>query len=435
MWQSLLELLKSNNFLQGGLVLGLIGGIVVYLKSWPIKLYYFLKNKLILNAYVESTDPCFQWIYVWICNQPKIQKTKNIWLTSYRSLTTGIWSESNFNNADDMIIVPGQGTHFFRYKHRLFWISMNKEDVKVGDQGFTLGSKSKLTIKSLFGNRELIQALAQEGKKYIATMKQVQQNNIQIWINNGNSSYSSINPKPKRKSKSLILENNLYNRLFNDIQNYLHDQAIYLNRGIPWKRGYLLHGPPGNGKSSLIFTLASELNKDLYIINLKSVCNDADLLGLFNRSAGDIIVIEDIDCILDKRSITGNEKFGVTFSGLLNAIDGITSSEGSILFMTTNHKDKLDSALIRPGRVDQTYYLGNASRKQIFEMYRKFYPEYGIHKAKAFASQFTDGERNMAQIQEILLNGPDFAAVQAAANDTKDLINMAHEVEQEIAKQ
>lgn len=63
----------------------------------------------------------------------------------------------------------------------------------------------------------------------------------------------------------------------------------------------------------------------------------------------------------------------VTFSGLLNALDGVASSEGRIIFMTTNHIEVLDPALIRPGRVDLREYVGDATPAQIRKMFERFY--------------------------------------------------------------
>lgn len=63
----------------------------------------------------------------------------------------------------------------------------------------------------------------------------------------------------------------------------------------------------------------------------------------------------------------------VTFSGLLNALDGVASAEGRIVFMTTNHIELLDRALIRPGRVDLREYVGDATPSQVHKMFMRFY--------------------------------------------------------------
>ncbi|KAJ1428178.1 P-loop containing nucleoside triphosphate hydrolase [Sesbania bispinosa] len=141
--------------------------------------------------------------------------------------------------------------------------------------------------------------------------------------------------------------------------------------GKAWKRGYLLSGPPGTGKSSLIAAMANYLNFDVYDLELTDLTRNSSLKKLMiatgNRS---ILVVEDIDCSLElhnrNRLVRSSKprpptpwphegpKPQVTLSGFLNFIDGLWSSCGDerIIVFTTNHKDKLDPALLRPGRMD-----------------------------------------------------------------------------------
>ena len=106
-----------------------------------------------------------------------------------------------------------------------------------------------------------------------------------------------------------------------------------------------------------------------------------------------IILLEDIDAAFISRedsSVADSAYKGLnrlTFSGLLNAIDGVTSTEGRIVFMTTNYVDRLDPALIRPGRVDSIQYVGHCSHHQLEQMFTKFYPDQSPSRATDFASQ------------------------------------------------
>ncbi|KAM3694343.1 hypothetical protein ACJW30_07G049800 [Castanea mollissima] len=142
--------------------------------------------------------------------------------------------------------------------------------------------------------------------------------------------------------------------LINDLDRFIGRKDLYKNVGKAWKRGYLLYGPPGTGKSSLIAAMANHLKFNIYDLNLSCRYSDEDLrsilLSTTNRS---ILVIEDIDCgaVLDDKR---REFDSFTLSGLLNIIDGLWSSCGDerIIVFTTNHKDRLDPALLRPGRMD-----------------------------------------------------------------------------------
>lgn len=139
----------------------------------------------------------------------------------------------------------------------------------------------------------------------------------------------------------------------------------------------MLHGPPGSGKTSFIQALAGSIGYNICLMNLaeRGLTDDKlnHLLGLVpDRS---IILLEDVDSAFNRRIQTSEDGYAgaVTFSGLLNALDGVASSEERIIFMTTNHAERLDPALIRPGRVDMKEMLDDAAGEQACRLYTKFY--------------------------------------------------------------
>jgi chaperone BCS1 len=91
--------------------------------------------------------------------------------------------------------------------------------------------------------------------------------------------------------------------------------------------------------------------------------------------ARSILLLEDADAAFNKREQSSEKGFvsGVTFSGLLNALDGVAAAEERLIFMTTNHIDRLDPALIRPGRVDVKVLLDWPTTSQIRDLFVKFY--------------------------------------------------------------
>jgi len=169
--------------------------------------------------------------------------------------------------------------------------------------------------------------------------------------------------------------------IIDDLMAFQKSKEYYAKVGKAWKRGYLLYGPPGTGKSTMIAAMANFLDYDVYDLELTAIKNNTELRKLFIETTGkSIIVIEDIDCSVD---LTGKRRKGkkasgdkdsedndkpklpmepekdddtkVTLSGLLNFIDGLWSACGGerIIIFTTNHKEKLDPALIRRGRMDK----------------------------------------------------------------------------------
>ncbi|OTA63333.1 P-loop containing nucleoside triphosphate hydrolase protein [Hypoxylon sp. EC38] len=195
--------------------------------------------------------------------------------------------------------------------------------------------------------------------------------------------------KTARHMDSIHLDDAVKANLITDIEHYLDPKTrhYYNSRHIPYRRGFLLHGPPGTGKTSLSLALAGEFGLDLYILDLSAVPSDDILDSLFSDLPSPcLLLIEDIDVIgLKSRAETEEnaikkEKYTplkCTLSGLLNVLDGVASGEGRILIVTSNMPDKLDEALLRPGRIDRKIYLGYISQYVVERMFlRMFEGEY-----------------------------------------------------------
>jgi len=215
-----------------------------------------------------------------------------------------------------------------------------------------------------------------------------------------------------------VLDEGVKDALVDDAKDFLASKSWYAERGIPFRRGYLLvcrpqiqhrpiflflsqYGAPGSGKTSLIHSLAGELGLDVYIVSLsRSGLDDAALAELLNELPERCVALmEDIDAAFthsvgnrDQSRTRQNEddedpnsppkrkpedtqqtQSRLSLSGLLNALDGVGAQEGRILFATTNHFDALDPALRRPGRMDWYIEFKLASQYQAGELFKRFY--------------------------------------------------------------
>lgn len=197
------------------------------------------------------------------------------------------------------------------------------------------------------------------------------------------------------------------------ITAFTNSEYWYTARGIPYHLGVLLYGPPGNGKTNFILSLASELNLNIRFINLEGMRSER-LASIAQGSGGAIIVIEDIDAFYNQREESEDTK--ITLSSILNVLDGINSQPGQIVIMTSNHIEKLDPALIRPGRIDISIEVGNATTNQAREYFKYFYSQEGDAEAVRFAANVSDGQYSMAQIQGHLMRFKDSPAKAAIAN-------------------
>ncbi|KAH7305889.1 P-loop containing nucleoside triphosphate hydrolase protein [Stachybotrys elegans] len=208
--------------------------------------------------------------------------------------------------------------------------------------------------------------------------------------------------KPIRRMDTVHFDRRLKSELLSDIRNFLdpRSQARYQSRSMPYRRGYLLYGPPGTGKSSLSVAIAGEFGLDLYEVKIPSVATDADLEQMFLEIPPRcLVLLEDIDAVWtdrarsDKSGQEGTGSQNCTLSGLLNVLDGVGSQEGRIVIMTTNRPDHLDSALIRPGRVDMQILLGNISKASAEEMFMRMFspdltPDLNVEELRQLAVRF-----------------------------------------------
>ncbi|EEF40805.1 conserved hypothetical protein [Ricinus communis] len=182
---------------------------------------------------------------------------------------------------------------------------------------------------------------------------------------------------------SVAMDSELKKTIIDDLDRFLTRKDYYKRIGKAWKRGYLLYGPPGTGKSSLIAAMANYLSYDVYDLNLANINSDAGLRrAILDVDRKSIIVIEDINCNAevhdrsksdssDSDSDSGCDSGLLKFSlaSLLNCVDGLWSSclDERIIVFTTNHKEVLDPALLRPGRMDMHIHMTEVTPPSIAE--------------------------------------------------------------------
>ena len=188
----------------------------------------------------------------------------------------------------------------------------------------------------------------------------------------------------------------------------------------------MIYGPPGTGKTSFLLALAGQLNFSICTLNLSSdEIDDERLISVLDSAPKNaMILLEDVDSIFVERSSVDQKQEGrkVSFSGLLNAIDGVRSQEGRILFMTTNHIEKLDPALLRPGRADVHVKLDYATGTQIRRMFQRFYPEAQKETVEEFVRMVPENKLSMAKLQGHFLRNKNTPL--KAIENVNDLVEM-----------
>lgn len=177
---------------------------------------------------------------------------------------------------------------------------------------------------------------------------------------------------PRRSIKSVFLSDNMEQDLLSDVKRFLGDKAAYMRIGRPYKRVYCLHGPPGTGKTSVVMAVAGELKRNLAIFNVDSLRDDTFIALLSKRPTDAVLLFEDVDSLFKKRQDLKDT--GMSFSTMLNCLDGILHPSGAVIFLTTNHLENLDEALRRPGRVDRMVEVSYSTPAQRVRMWGAVFP-------------------------------------------------------------
>ncbi|EGO22468.1 hypothetical protein SERLADRAFT_473328 [Serpula lacrymans var. lacrymans S7.9] len=338
----------------------------------------------------------------WLSKQPSWKKARNVQIsTSTFGLSPVVLLPSNdedpLNDESRKIsYLPNvDETYAIWYKYR--WVQVTRIQEQTGYYG---RMEETLRLRILSRSNEFLNDILRDAKRqYMAA----QENNISIYVSDTSNSWRHVASRPKRSLQSIILDPGLKDLLIGDARDFLESKEWYADRGIPFRRGYLLYGAPGSGKTSLIHSLAGELGLDVYIISLsRTGLDDSGLSTLITELPEKCIALmEDIDAAFHhglsrendvsdegstegvskdkvvaakaKQNIDGPTPNRISLSGLLNALDGIGAQEGRILFATTNKYTSLDPALCRPGRMDLHIEFKLASKYQAEELFKRFY--------------------------------------------------------------
>ena len=228
-----------------------------------------------------------------------------------------------------------------------------------------------------------------------------------------NEYWQLLNKRPKRPFETIYLKEGVKDKIHNNISIFFNKEtrSDYLSFGIPYKNVCFLYGIPGSGKTSLIDALASEFSCDIYILPINgNNIDDSTIMSALstmrnNRDEEEetkkIILIEDIDCMFENRKEGDTHRNKLTLQGLLNCMDGFTSLEGSLMFITANNPECLDDALIRSCRVDLKIELGFADKYQTENMFNTFLPEQK-DKFTEFYDNIKNKKYTTAMLQELL---------------------------------
>lgn len=376
-------------------------------------LWNALKNSVATTLEVRSSSQEFAMIVDWMGRQPHGQRVRNLSLkpVTVQDEQKMMWGSEPAAAATDadsrVVLVPGYGSHLFRFGTTWVYITRSEDPSKQNAAAANRVDREndKLTLTFLTRHRAVVQQFMNHVQ---ASWNANVRNTVHIYLSEGYSARWRLLSERLRRPLSTLYLPAETKAVVEEARLFLGMKATYAALGIPWRRGYLLEGPPGTGKSSFVMALAGELGLPLHILSLRSDgMNDDALLSLVSTlPPRSILLIEDFESALKvehqvaanpgaadgegttapavaaaaaaassySTDVGGGARSALSLSALLNALDGVSSSEGRLLLITANDTSKIPFAatLLRPGRIDRRIGFEKLQPQQITEMEQSF---------------------------------------------------------------
>lgn len=372
--------LAANQFMQGGVVLAIMSWAAYQIKSLPNYFWSLIRRYFVVDVTFDAGNEQFDALAKLLCDTYKSSKSGNF-------ISVPVGSEVTLVPSGSRWVRKGLCYLNTRLTRRELESSFNSEkNVTFSIDLSAYGFYKRWTVEKLVAD-----ALADRKRK----------TQHRLFVKVGDSGFwdSMVDLQPRTFETVYSRHNEAVKA---DLDKFLASGDLYRSKGIPHRRGYLFQGPPGTGKTSMLQAIANYVRRDLCIINFGSI-TPSSIKSLFAYS-DKLICIEDIDAATraaDSRTAYEGQKSDnrLTLADLLNAIDGVTSGTGNILVMTTNFPEKLDPALVRPGRIDRVFDLSYMNDDEFEMACRSYYgmkpwfkvPE-NLTAAKAqLAMQLADG--------------------------------------------
>jgi mitochondrial chaperone BCS1 len=389
----------QNQFAAGGLLLMVLGGIGVFLRALPQRLWAWLVAQTTMTVSVKDEDDAFVWVKEWFLEQKFLKRIRRVDL------------DTTLRGAE-LALIPAPGRHWFMRENRPFWVWFYRSnDAKGGSQRRT----ESLIFQTIGRDQRFLKQFVNE---VVACHHKKRRTASYLYLYD--DGWKHVRAYSPRLLESVLLKPGEKEHLIQDLERFRASRSRYRRLGVPYHRGYLLYGPPGTGKTSLVSAIAAKFGISIFVVNLSEL-SDRTLKRAMNAvPENSVILFEDIDCMKagnrrrelnecnqtrvltkDNAQNVSSDRGGVTLSGLLNVIDGFHAPENVIFVMTTNDVEALDPALLRPGRIDYRLFLGEAAESQKAELYRRFFPEATEIGAREFAE--SHNVETMAEFQGLLL--------------------------------
>lgn len=379
----------GNDFLAGTLTLAL-SSLLIPLRHLPARFYRW-SVKRVLVTQVFSTDAVFSRY-----SNPKevlsilIAHNNSWWFRFVRSKEK---LQADVTGEMMSLSVPGTGTYVMFYGHRLLFITYEMITKHSPGDNAPRTLNVRVSTFSIF-NRHLDDIIGKIYEKEITSREETM--SLRKYI----SSSNWFNNRPRKNVLDMsysYLPVGQRNEIVKVVEDFIEKKSWYEERGFSWKNSILLEGPPGTGKSNVIRFLTDHFKLPVFYISCTHLESNSSILttAISDISSTEgydlkVVVIEDFDSLtvaLDRNAPNSakdsSKEFasmmsGFTQSDFLNLIDGNNSLENVLYIFTTNHPEKIDAAVLRPGRINHKFHIGPMKTPEIKEFITRNFGEESI---------------------------------------------------------
>ena len=366
-----------ETLMQSGIFLGALAAVGYYLRNFFGNIIRYLKKYFLTEIQIDNRSEAYQWILNWFDINFENYRFNPVTASSSTDTNTdndySISLENSEKKSANVKLSPGYSFHFFKFKNKYFILNRSKES-SSGNSASKKSLLEQIVIKTIGRNIDPIIDFLKEARELYYNNDN---NGITLYNNDDYGSWNKFKNLKKRNINSVILKKEQKELILNDLDKFFLSKEWYDKKNVVFKRGYLLSGVPGTGKTSLIHAIASKYNLNVCMLNLQSSdMTNTILMELLSKTPEkSIVIVEDINSAFYTSTGNKDEKSGVTLSGFLNCLDGMGSPQEVLFFITTNNKQELDKALLRPGRFDYHLNMDYCDKNQIEKITEFFYAD------------------------------------------------------------
>ena len=355
----LLNEVQTNDFFATAAIAMPVSFLLYTVRRVPATIFRFFKRQWSVEVRLNSDSPEYEMALAVITEEI-------VWSKFTRRFI--VQSRTNFDDDSvDREITAGYGMHIGAFRGKFCWVHRSEEEANQTDR-----FKESMVLTIMTRRRDMVRQFMM---RLVEKATAKEEKDIMRQRRHMGAHWSSVYEYPKRDFASVFADDDLKTKLCGALERFENERDLYRKRGTPWHLGILLSGVPGTGKTSLIRALASKYDRVVCYLNLGSIETDEELIELVcrRRWKNEILVIEDIDVATgsagkreDQEGADRDKK--VTLSAILNVFDGMITPDGLVIVATTNRKESIDPALLRPGRFDYSFEVGPLSVERFVEM-------------------------------------------------------------------